>query len=117
MRFASHYVSPLYGVITTGIGQRYCMSRCGSTDKLQVHHKRRDGGNDIGNAEVLCQECHENTSTYGVHGKKSPDFSEATKKEALKRAGYSCECERTGCHNNNETTTRIIKVVSDPMRP
>jgi len=92
------------------------MSRCGSTENLAVHHKRRDGGNDIGNAEVLCQNCHVNTNTYGVQGKSPPEFSEATKKEALKRAGNSCECEKTGCHTNNETTRRIAKVLSDPMR-
>jgi len=92
------------------------MSRCGSTENLEVHHKRRDCGNDIGNAEVLCQKCHENTSTYGVPGKSPPDFSESTKKEALKKAGNSCECEREGCHTNNETMRRIIEVISDPMR-
>jgi len=92
------------------------MDKCGSTEKLHVHHKRRDGGNDIGKAEVLCQKCHKNTSTYGVHGKRSLEFSETTKKEALKRAGNRCECERTECHTDNETTSRIIKVASDPMR-
>jgi len=92
------------------------MGRCGSTENLEVHHKRRDGGNDIGNAEVLCQKCHENTGTYGVSGKSPPEFSEATKKEALKKAGNRCECERDGCHINNETMKRITKVLSDPMR-
>jgi hypothetical protein len=92
------------------------MGRCGSTEKLQVHHKRRDGGNDIENAEVLCQKCHENTGTYGVKGKSPPDFSDSTKKEALKKAGNRCECERTECHNINETTRRITEVLSNPMR-
>ena len=27
------------------------MARCTGTRDLEVHHKRRDGGNDIGNAE------------------------------------------------------------------
>jgi len=93
------------------------MSRCNSTENLEVHHKRRDGGNDIGNAEVLCQKCHEQTSTYGTKGKSPPEFSEPTKKEALKKAGNRCECERAGCHTNNETMRRITEVLSDPMRP
>ena len=92
------------------------MSRCGSTENLEVHHKRRDGGNDIGNAEVLCQKCHENTSTYGVHGDKPPEFSASIKEEALKRVGNRCECERTECHTNNETINRITKIISDPLR-
>jgi len=93
------------------------MNRRNSTKDLAVHHKRRDGGNDIGNAEVLCQKCHENTSTYGTPGKSPPEFSASTKEEALKRAGNRCECEKNECHTNNETTSRIIKVLSDPMRP
>ena len=93
------------------------MGRCCSTENLEVHHNRRDGGNDIGNVEVLCQKCHENTGTYGVSGKSPLEFSEATKKEVLKKAGNSCECERTGCHTNNETTRRITEVLSNPMRP
>jgi hypothetical protein len=93
------------------------MSRCSSTKNLEVHHKRRDGGNDIGNAEVLCQECHKHTKTYGVPGKSPPEFFESTKKEALKKAGNRCECERDGCHTNNKDMSQIIKVLSDPMRP
>jgi hypothetical protein len=30
------------------------MPRCWRTTNLEVHHKRRDGGNDTTNAEVLC---------------------------------------------------------------
>lgn len=61
--------------------------RCNSTNTLEVHHKRRDGGNNIDNAEVLCHECHTHTSTYGVLGDSPDDFDEATKKSAMKRAG------------------------------
>jgi 5-methylcytosine-specific restriction endonuclease McrA len=74
------------------------MSRCTATRNLEVHHKRRDGGNDITNAQVLCQSCHSNTSTYGTPGKSPPDFSEATKQEALQKAGHQCECMKDNCH-------------------
>lgn len=75
------------------------MARCKETKKLQVHHKRRDGGTEVGNAEVLCSPCHAATSTYGTPGKSPPAFSETTKEAALRRAGDQCECTRTGgCH-------------------
>jgi len=75
------------------------MLRCNGKYGLEVHHKRRDGGNDLENAEVLCTRCHEATSTFGTPGKKPPPFSEATRQAALKRAGHRCECTRTGgCH-------------------
>ena len=77
-------------------------SRCNSTDRLEVHHKRRDGGNGIDNAEVLCHECHTHTSTYGVEGDTPPAFSEETKLKALKNAGYKCECTRLNCHNKSK---------------
>lgn len=75
------------------------MSRCKRTRELQVHHKRRDGGNGIGNAEVLCPKCHEATSTYGTPGKTPSAFSDDARKKALERAGNRCECTRSGgCH-------------------
>lgn len=73
------------------------MSRCKNTVNLEVHHKRRDGGNKLENAEVLCHDCHTNTSTYGMPGDSPAPFSQATKEAALKRAGYRCECRRTTC--------------------
>jgi 5-methylcytosine-specific restriction endonuclease McrA len=73
------------------------MSRCKSITNLEVHHKRRDSGNELANAEVLCQWCHGNTSSYGRDGLTPPPFSQKTKDEALKRAGYQCECERIIC--------------------
>jgi 5-methylcytosine-specific restriction endonuclease McrA len=89
------------------------MSRCNITQELEVHHKRRDGGNDIENAEVLCQSCHENTSTYGVEGKSPPAFSDETKKEALKRAGNRCECEKEGCHIGDDDLKFVKEAYSN----
>ena len=75
------------------------MSRCTSTMDLDVHHKQRDGGNGMDNAQVLCQRCHESTTTYGTPGETPPPFSEATKERAIRRAGNQCECTSDrGCH-------------------
>ena len=75
------------------------MARCTQINGLEVHHKRRDGGNGLNNAEVLCSPCHEATSTYGTPGNSPPEFSEETKAMARRRAGNQCECTRTGgCH-------------------
>jgi 5-methylcytosine-specific restriction endonuclease McrA len=74
------------------------MSRCTATRKLEVHHKRIDGGNGLENALVLCQSCHTNTSSYGTHGHNPPDFSETTKQAALKRARDRCECTKDDCY-------------------
>ena len=71
--------------------------RCTSTYNLEVHHKNRDGGNGLDNAEVLCQRCHANTRTYGIEGKTPPAFSEDTKERAFRRAGNRCECARSTC--------------------
>ena len=91
------------------------MSRCNSKENLQVHHRRRDGGNGIENAMVLCQLCHVNTSTYGTEGKSPPPFSDETKEAAKKRAGYRCECEKEECHYSEEDRKiNIIKAVKMP---
>lgn len=75
------------------------MARCTSKKDLTIHHVRRDGGNDIGNATVLCLPCHQATSTYGTPGTSPPAFTEETKKKALTNAGNQCQCTRTsGCH-------------------
>jgi 5-methylcytosine-specific restriction endonuclease McrA len=75
------------------------MARCTKKYGLEVHHKRRGGGNGLDNAEVLCQKCHEATITYAEPGKSPPPFDQSTKDKALKRAGNQCECTRTGgCH-------------------
>ena len=75
------------------------MARCTRTTNLEVHHKRRDGGNGLDNAQVLCQPCHATTGSYGTPGKSPPPFSEDTKKAALARSGNRCECTRdcSGC--------------------
>jgi len=72
------------------------MARCTRTTNLEVHHKRRDGGNDLPNAEVLCHTCHVATSTYVMPGTSPPRFSAATRDLALLLAGYRCERTRTG---------------------
>ena len=75
------------------------MARCTRTKGLEVHHKRRDGGNGLDNAEVLCLPCHTATSTFGSPGKSPPPFSEETKRVAFILAGNQCQCTRTGgCH-------------------
>lgn len=75
------------------------MSRCTRTYGLEVHHKRRDGGNGIENAMVLCQKCHAATSTYGTPGTSPDPFPPSVKEAALRRAGYQCECtSERGCH-------------------
>jgi len=51
------------------------MARCTRTWSLDVHHKRRDEGNGLDNAEVLCSKYHEATSTYGNPGPTPPPFS------------------------------------------
>jgi len=76
------------------------MARCSRTRNLEVHHKRRDGGNGLDNAEVLCSDCHANTSTYGTPGKSPEPFSQETKDRALKRAGHQCECTRYTCSHH-----------------
>lgn len=78
------------------------MSRCLKTTGLEVHHKDRSGGNDLANALVLCEECHEKTPSYGEQGTSPPDFTEETKQQALRRAGNQCQCVdgQRGCHIN-----------------
>jgi len=75
------------------------MSRCKNTRNLEVHHIRRDGGNGIDNAIVLCPGCHQATTTYGNPGANPAPFSEETKNRALERAGHQCQCTSDrGCH-------------------
>ena len=75
------------------------MARCTNKYVLQVHHIRRDGGNGLDNAQVLCIDCHAETDTYAKPGTRPPEFSQDTKDKAIKRAGNQCECMSTrGCH-------------------
>ena len=74
------------------------MARCTRTQNLEVHHLRRDGGNKIDNAQVLCQECHYHTSSYGTQGMSPSPFSKGVKETAKIRASFQCECTSRGCH-------------------
>ncbi len=75
------------------------MARCTTTNNLEIHHIRRDGGNDLSNAQVLCQKCHVATHTYGTPGHSPLSFPQDVKDKALKRAGHQCECtSNRGCH-------------------
>ena len=74
------------------------MARC-TKRSAEIHHKRRDGGNGLDNAQALCVKCHQETDTYGAPGKSPPDFDEATKAQAHRQARNQCECTSTrGCH-------------------
>lgn len=72
--------------------------RCNSTRNLEIHHIRRDGGNGLGNAQVLCQPCHSKTATYGTPGTSPPPFSQDVKDQALRSSGNRCQCTRDTCH-------------------
>ncbi len=75
------------------------MTRCMRTSGLQVHHKRRDGGNRLDNTQVLCEACHQETGTFGEPGQSPPDFTPLVKKLAIMQAGNRCECvSPRGCH-------------------
>jgi 5-methylcytosine-specific restriction endonuclease McrA len=86
-------------ILETFRGEEDKMGRCKATKNLEVHHKRRDGGNGINNAMVLCEDCHINTSTYGTPGNSPPPFSADVKVQALKNAGHQCECRKDNCHS------------------
>lgn len=74
------------------------VNRCNETKNLEVHHLNRNGKNELQNALVLCQNCHENTASYGVKGNSPVPFSEEIKNKAFERAGNRCECTKLGCH-------------------
>ena len=75
------------------------MARCTKKSNLDVHHKRKDGGNGLENAEVLCEACHMATYSFGTHNPSPLPFLRETKEKALERAGNQCECTKTGgCH-------------------
>lgn len=75
------------------------MARCTKTWGLEIHHRRRDGGNGLDNSQVLCSKCHAATHSYGTPGQSPTPFDEDTKKKALARAGNQCECtSSSGCH-------------------
>lgn len=75
------------------------MTRCAKRTELEVYHVRREGGNGLDNAEVLCQKCSTMTTMYGAPGISPPPFDAATKHLALRLADNCCECVRgNGCH-------------------
>lgn len=75
------------------------MVRCWRSDDVDVHHKGLFGGNGLDNAEVLCKRCHSATPAFGDPGNGLLPFGRDTMEKALVRAGYQCECVRTGdCH-------------------
>ncbi|MCK5028795.1 MAG: hypothetical protein KAR57_04120 [Bacteroidales bacterium] len=75
------------------------MARCTRTTNLEVHHISRKGGSGINNAQVLCQECHENTPSYGSPGESPEPFSAQVKVLAKVAAGNQCQCNNnSGCH-------------------
>jgi len=84
------------------------MSRCTSINHLEVHHKRRDCGNGINNAQVLCHDCHKNTNTYWLQGNSPPAFTEETKQAAKIRAGNQCECVEENCHIDDKMLKEAV---------
>ena len=76
------------------------MPQCNRTKNLKVYLKRKNGGNELDNAIVMCDECYK-AFIYG--GENSEDesnqFSETTKMLAMVLAHYRCECTSSnGCH-------------------
>jgi hypothetical protein len=67
-------------------------------DGLEVRHRRRKGGNELPNAQVLCGRCCIGTSSRRAAATSPPPFSQDTEGTALRRAGWQCECVRSGCH-------------------
>lgn len=75
------------------------LGRCRATKQLELHHKNRSAGNDLANAQVLCQHCHERTHSYGRPGKTPPSFPPEVRERAFKRADNRCECVEADCHD------------------
>jgi len=87
------------------------MARCARTNDLQVHHKRRAGGNDLDNAQVLCKPCHEATATFSTPGNpphhflmqpKMPPLSEPETSVNASGSDPATKCYETagpGCPN------------------
>ena len=75
------------------------MSKCRSTNGLDVYPILRNGGNEISNARVLCRPCHEEIADSRLSETGMQQFSADTKKLALLRAYHQCECVSDGgCH-------------------
>jgi hypothetical protein len=78
------------------------MPRCSRTERLEVCHRRTDGGNLLDNAHVRCGPCHAAIAAAGTPGpadRAPPPFNELVRGFALMRARDRCECSRPdGCH-------------------
>lgn len=75
------------------------MPKCRCTNGLEIYPILRNGQNDISNARVLCRPCHEEISGTRSSEPGLSEFSAETKKLALLRAYYQCECvSDAGCH-------------------
>jgi hypothetical protein len=89
------------------------MSRCEVTDDIEIYHKDPNGGNDLSNAQVLCQHCREKT---GADGNGLRSFLPKTKEDALKRAGNRCEGEKNGWPPINRETKKHMGEMRGPGR-
>ena len=75
------------------------MPQCGRTENLKVHYKRKNGGNELDNAIVLCDKCYKATLSNSEMDDELEFFTETTKMLALVLAHYRCECtSNSGCH-------------------
>lgn len=74
------------------------ITRCDATNRLEVRHKRKDRGNGIENAIVLCSDCYANKNALDAPGNSAPPFTDLTKAFALRNAGHRCECMKQNCH-------------------
>ena len=80
------------------------MARCTGIGNLEVHYKKLDGGAGLDNTIVLCRKCLLAVLQDSPEEINLPVFDEMVRLQAMSRAGYQCECERTnGCHNKQLT--------------
>lgn len=80
------------------------MSRCTRRSNLGIHLKGRDDGIGLDNAVVLCRKCHEAAGIAAGSESDPPEFDSYTAYKAQVRAGYQCECMRTGCSHEGPRT-------------
>jgi hypothetical protein len=91
--------SPATRESALGRERRSIVSRCKRTGDLEVHHKRRNQGNRLSNAIVMCRPCYQKTPFNGLPGPSPEPFTEETTRYALRKAGHRCECKSSrGCH-------------------
>lgn len=73
------------------------MSQCQNIKNIDVRHKRSNRGNDLDNAEVLCQACYEKTAMYKQSKYVTEPFPNNIKAVAMALAKNKCQCTRVGC--------------------